>query len=91
MRLTVTADGGAHGSATASCTAFPWDVVAGPVFLLAGAGGLVAVRRRRRAKRAGGGRGGEPVGSGDGAARPPDGEAAGPAAELASSGSGARA
>jgi len=91
VRLTVTADGGAHGSATASYTALPWGVVAGPVFLLAGAGGLVVVRRGRRAKGAGDGRGGEPVGSGDGATRPPAGEAAGPAAELASSGSGARA
>ncbi|WP_405838868.1 hypothetical protein OG528_14555 [Streptomyces platensis] len=91
VRLTVTADGGAHGSATASYSALPWGVVAGPVFLLAGVGGLVVVRRRRRAKGTGEGRGGEPVCSGDGAARPPAGEAAGPAAELASSGSGARA
>ncbi|MGA4951269.1 hypothetical protein [Streptomyces lydicamycinicus] len=90
VRLTVTADGGAHGSATASYTALPWGVVAGPAFLLAGGGGLVVVRRRRRAQGAGDGRGGEPVRSAGGAARPPEGEAAGPAAELANSGSGAR-
>ena len=48
VRLTVTAGGGAHGAATASYTAAPWGVVAGPVLLLAaGAGGLAVVRRRR--------------------------------------------
>ncbi|MGA5564550.1 hypothetical protein ACPCUV_25760 [Streptomyces platensis] len=90
VRLTVTADGGAHGAATASYTALPWGVVAGPASLLAGAGGLVAVRRRRRAKGAGDGPGGDPVRSAGGAARPPEGEVTDPAAELASSGSGAR-
>ncbi|WDT55566.1 COG1470 family protein [Streptomyces sp. G7(2002)] len=91
VRLTVTADGGAHGSATASYTALPWGVVAGPAFLLAaGAGGLVIVRRRRRAQGPGGLRGGGPVGSADGGKRPSGRQAADPAVELASTGSGAR-
>ncbi|WP_432145545.1 hypothetical protein [Streptomyces sp. bgisy084] len=86
VRLTATADGGAHGSATAAYTALPWGVVAGPAVLLAGAGGLVVVRRRRRTKGTGGG----PVRGAAGAARPSEGEVADPAAELASTGSGAR-
>ncbi|MEU8916111.1 hypothetical protein [Streptomyces nigrescens] len=91
VRLTVTADGGAHGSATASYTALPWGVVAGPAFLLAaGAGGLVIVRRRRRARGPGGVRGTGPVRSADGGKRASERQAADPAAELASTGSGAR-
>ncbi|MGW3011761.1 COG1470 family protein [Streptomyces sp. NPDC001219] len=90
VRLTATADGGAHGSATASYTALPWGAVAGPAVLLAaGAGGLVVVGRRRRAQGPEGERG-APVAPAAGGGRPPEGETAGPAAELAGSGAGAR-
>ncbi|MFE1177459.1 hypothetical protein [Streptomyces sp. NPDC058773] len=91
VRLTATADGGAHGSATASYTALPWGVVAAPAFLLAAGGVLVAVRRRRRAERTGGVREGAPEPIGSGGARPAGGQPADPAAELTSTGSGARA
>ncbi|WP_395370929.1 hypothetical protein OHU45_22635 [Streptomyces tubercidicus] len=101
VRLTVAAEGGAHGSAAASYTALPWGVVAGSALLLAGAGagGLVVVRRRRGAKGAGGGRdavreGGPddaPVRSAGSGARPAaEGQVASPEAELASTGPGAR-
>ncbi|OKH97650.1 hypothetical protein A6A06_31140 [Streptomyces sp. CB02923] len=50
VRLTVTAPGGAHGSAAASYTAVPWGVAAlPPAGLLAGAA-VWRVRRRRRAE-----------------------------------------
>lgn len=89
VRLTATAGGGAHGSATASYTAIPWGAGAALV-LAAGAGGLVAVRLRRA-------RGaqespGEAPGERDAAAgeRSSAREAAGAAGELTSTGSGAR-
>ncbi|MFJ9470334.1 COG1470 family protein [Streptomyces caniferus] len=97
IRLTVTAGGGAHGSATATYTVAPWWAVAGGALLLAaGAGGLMAVRRRRRPRAAGPGPGASGV-RGAGPApraaeepRPPGGERADVAGQLAGSGSGAR-
>ncbi|MFH8349445.1 hypothetical protein [Streptomyces sp. NPDC018045] len=49
VRLTVTAAGGAHGTAETSCTAVPWGAAAlPPAGLLTGAA-LWRIRRRRRA------------------------------------------
>ncbi|GHE11578.1 COG1470 family protein [Streptomyces alanosinicus] len=51
VRLTVTAPGGAHGTATASARFVPWPAVAGAgAALLAGPAALLAVRRRHRAR-----------------------------------------
>ncbi|MFI0907393.1 hypothetical protein ACH4TE_28335 [Streptomyces sioyaensis] len=92
VRLTATAAGGAHGSATASYTAAPWwAVLAAPVLLLAGgAGGPAAVRRRRRGAGAGGTRGEQAARRAAGGARPSGDEGADAAAELAGTGPGAR-
>ncbi|WP_086720665.1 hypothetical protein [Streptomyces angustmyceticus] len=103
LRLTVTADGGARGSATATYTTAPWGAVAGAAFLLAaGVGGPVAVRRRRRARGAGeapgadgvpGARGAEGAGSVGGAAGdgpPSGGDPADAAGQLAGTEPGAR-
>jgi hypothetical protein len=47
VRLTVTAAGGAHDTATASARFVPWGAVAGVTgAVLAGAGALIVVRRR---------------------------------------------
>ncbi|MEU4927144.1 hypothetical protein AB0G54_11665 [Streptomyces yokosukanensis] len=49
VRLTVTAPGGAHGTASASARFVPWPVAAGTGgALLAGTGALIAARRRGR-------------------------------------------
>ncbi|WP_367322648.1 hypothetical protein [Streptomyces sp. HUAS ZL42] len=48
VRLTVTAAGGAHDTATASARFVPWGAVAGLGSPLAAGGALFAVRRRRR-------------------------------------------
>ncbi|MFD3423359.1 COG1470 family protein [Streptomyces decoyicus] len=91
VRLTVTAGGGAHGAATATYTAAPWGVVAGPVLLLAaGAGGLAVVRRRRRARAVSGAPGADTARTAADAARPCEGPAPDAADQLASTGSGAR-
>ncbi|MEV6115831.1 hypothetical protein AB0L59_25805 [Streptomyces sp. NPDC052109] len=56
VRLTVTASGGAHATATASARFVPWGAPAGAVgALLAGAGAVIAVRCRRRPSGAAGG------------------------------------
>ncbi|MFG2830681.1 hypothetical protein ACGFWI_24955 [Streptomyces sp. NPDC048434] len=91
VRLTVTAGGGAHGSATVPYTAVPWGAAAGPALLLAaGAGGLVVVRRRRRAKAASGARVAETARRAAEDTRPSEGGRADAAEQLASTGSGAR-
>ncbi|MFG2531983.1 hypothetical protein [Streptomyces sp. NPDC048516] len=91
VRLTVTAGGGAHGSATVTYTAVPWGAVAGPVFLLAaGGGGLAVLRRRRRGTGASGARGEESAPGRDADARPSEGGRTDAAGQLASTGSGAR-
>ncbi|UKY50631.1 hypothetical protein [Streptomyces inhibens] len=88
LRLTVTARGGAHGSASTSYAAVPWGATAGAALALAaGAGGLVVVRRRRRSQGAGGGPGERGAAAGE---RPSGTEVADAAGELASTGSGAR-
>ncbi|MEV0374794.1 hypothetical protein AB0I10_34280 [Streptomyces sp. NPDC050636] len=52
VRLTATAEDGAHGSATAAYTPVPWGAAAGvALVLMVGAGGWAVVRRRRRAER----------------------------------------
>ncbi|MFI0223097.1 hypothetical protein [Streptomyces lydicus] len=91
VRLTVTAQGGAYGSATASYTPVAWGALAGAALVLvAGAGGLVAVRRWRRAPAKGGPVTGGPGGrAGD--ERAPGTEKAEGAGQLAGSASGARA
>ncbi|MFF8790534.1 hypothetical protein [Streptomyces sp. NPDC015125] len=91
VRLTATAGGGAHGSATATYTAVPWGAVAGAVFLLAaGGGGLVVVRRWRRGEGASGARGAESARRAAEDARPPEGGRTDAAGQLAGTGSGAR-
>ncbi|MFF8315293.1 COG1470 family protein [Streptomyces lydicus] len=91
VRLTVTAQGGAYASATASYTPVAWGALAGAALVLvAGAGGLVAVRRRRRAPVKGGTAKGEPGGRATGEPAPCAEEAQG-AGQLAGSASGARA
>ncbi|MER0480322.1 hypothetical protein ABR737_18605 [Streptomyces sp. Edi2] len=91
VRLTVTAGGGAHGSATATYTAVPWAAVAGPAVLLAaGGGGLAVLRRRRRGTGASGVRRAESVPRTAGDARPSEGGRTDAAGQLASTGSGAR-
>ncbi|WP_129296024.1 COG1470 family protein [Streptomyces lydicus] len=91
VRLVVTAGGGAHGSATATYTAVPWGVVAGPAVLLAaGGGGLVVLRRRRRGTGAGGVRGTKSAPETAGDARPSEGGRTDAAGQLASTGPGAR-
>ncbi|WP_328386471.1 hypothetical protein OHS81_22485 [Streptomyces sp. NBC_00400] len=97
LRLTVTAGGGAHGSATATYTTAPWGAVAGGMLLLvAGVGGPVVVRRRRRARGASevpGARGAEGAGTAAGTAGdapPPGGDRADAAGQLAGTGPGAR-
>ncbi|MFE3886587.1 hypothetical protein ACFXPQ_27395 [Streptomyces lydicus] len=91
VRLAVTAGGGAHGSATATYTAVPWGVAAGPAVLLAaGGGGLVVRRRRRRGTGAGGVRSTEGAPETAGDARPPEGGRTDAAGQLASTGPGAR-
>ncbi|MGW2491116.1 COG1470 family protein [Streptomyces sp. NPDC001606] len=53
VRLTVTAAGGAHATATASARFVPWQAPAGAAgAVLAGAGALRVVRRRRRSRTA---------------------------------------
>ncbi|UNZ18996.1 hypothetical protein HC362_20045 [Streptomyces sp. 891-h] len=49
VRLTVTAEAGAHDAATASYTAVPWKWTLGVLLVLAGGGVAWYVRRRRRA------------------------------------------
>ncbi|MGW1378617.1 COG1470 family protein [Streptomyces sp. NPDC002446] len=85
VRLTVTAEGGAHGSATASYAAVPWGAVAGAALAVAAAGGAVAVRRRARGAA-------RPPDERCAAAedRASGGEGADAAGELAGTGSGAR-
>ncbi|MFK0265698.1 hypothetical protein ACIQU1_30850 [Streptomyces angustmyceticus] len=104
LRLTVTAGGGAHGSATATYTTAPWGAVAGGGLLLAAgvAGPVVVVRRRRRARGASevpgasgmpGAAGAEGAGTAAGAAGdgpPPGGDRADAAGQLAGTGPGAR-
>ncbi|WP_432047377.1 hypothetical protein [Streptomyces asiaticus] len=51
VRLTVTAGGGAHATATAGYTAVPWWLLAPAATALAGAGGGVWLLRRRRRHR----------------------------------------
>lgn len=87
VRLTVTAAGGAHQTATASYTAVPWGAAAAVAGVLAAAaGGLVVVRRR-----AANGSGRVPGEPGAAAGEPPSGDEVADAAEqLASTGSGAR-
>ncbi|MFE1773688.1 hypothetical protein [Streptomyces sp. NPDC059008] len=87
VRLAVTAEGGAHGSATASYTAFPPGAGAGAALVVAaGAGSAVAVRWRRVQGR------NRPPGERDAAVgeRPAGGEVADAAGRLANTGSGAR-
>ncbi|WP_336050594.1 COG1470 family protein [Streptomyces sp. CA2R101] len=97
LRLTATAGGGAHGSATATYTTAPWGAVAGGMLLLvAGVGGPVVVRRRRRAggaREVPGARGAEGAGTARGTAGeapPPGGDRAYAAGQLAGTGPGAR-
>ncbi|WP_329150556.1 hypothetical protein OIU91_26395 [Streptomyces sp. NBC_01456] len=92
VRLTATAAGGAHDSATASYTAAPWGVLAAPLPLLAaGAGGLLVLRRRRRGAGPGGRRGEESAPGPGGGTRPSGDEPADTAGVLAGAGPGARA
>ncbi|MDT0457845.1 hypothetical protein RM550_19250 [Streptomyces sp. DSM 41527] len=100
LRLTATAGGGSHGSATATYTTAPRGAVAGVMLLLvagvAGVAGPVVVRRRRRARGAGevpGARGAEGAGTAGGTAGdapPPGGDRADAAGQLAGTGPGAR-
>ncbi len=87
VRLAVTAEGGAHASATASYTALPWGAGAGAALVVAaGAGGAVAVRWRRTQGPD------RPPGEPEAAAGEPpfDGERADAAGRLTHTGSGAR-
>ncbi|MGP3922236.1 COG1470 family protein [Streptomyces sp. 8N616] len=90
VALTATAAGGAHGSATASYTAFPWAaagfLLLGGGLAAAAAGGTYVRRRRRRASRASGA---EQAGAGDGDGADDGGHEAGCERTLADTGSGA--
>ncbi|WP_407286764.1 hypothetical protein [Streptomyces sp. BP-8] len=87
VRLAVTAEGGAHASATASYTALPWGAGAGAALVVAaGVGGAVALRWRRTQGPD------RPPGERDAAGGEPSsgGEVADAAGRLTHTGSGAR-